>query len=715
MRRITTISAAAVIMAVVLALGAASPASAMSADGVSLPAQDAPDPNASDKVVRMARAGWDTGWFQAEIYKQLLHRLGYQVIGPMTMDNDEFYSAVDDGTVDMWANGWFPLHDRFIAESDSVETVGAQVSGGALQGYFVDRATAEAHDIDNLGDLADPAIAALFDADGNGLADLVGCDEGWTCASIIEAQIEAFGLSDRVEQVQGAYSPLMKEVVARYKAGSPVLYYTWTPNWTVGLLKPGTDVVWLQTPPTSTVESEARQVAEAAQALTDATVQVEGCAQRQCRTGWVPSDIRVVANTDFLEANPAVRTLLEQVVIPLEDISAQNARMVNGQGAAEGDPEDIVAHAKDWIVDHQSLVAGWIDTADPGAVAYSPDGDAVGGGGVLRVAARVLPPFVTYADGKFGGFEVDLARMLGNRMGMTTEIYGIDTVAKQIDDLNRAAADVALGGVTITKSRETQVDFSLPVLDTGLRIMVPVEDRSGLRRLIGGFLTAIADPGLLVLLAGVAVAVLLAAHLIWWMERRHNSDFAKPYPKGIWDSFYWSVVTMSTVGYGDKVPKANVGRAFSLLWIIFGTLVFATLTASIASSLAVDRLRQEISGPSDLPGRIVATVTESSGQAYLSSVGIGPVFVNEIEAAYELLEDGDVDAVVFDAPVLDYWASHNSGGKFTTVGAEFDKVSYGIAVSDQNAELREQINRVLLDAIESGEYDLLRDRWFGAS
>jgi len=108
-------------------------------------------------------------------------------------------------------------------------------------------------------------------------------------------------------------------------------------------------------------------------------------------------------------------------------------------------------------------------------------------------------------------------------------------------------------------------------------------------------------------------------------------------------------------------------------------------------------------------------VTESSGQAYLSSVGIGPVFVNEIEAAYELLDDGDVDAVVFDAPVLDYWASHNSGGKLTTVGAEFDKVSYGIAVSDQNAELREQINRVLLDAIESGEYDLLRDRWFGAS
>ena len=134
--------------------------------------------------VRLARATWDTGWFQAEVYGLLLERLGYRVEGPVTMGNAEFYAAVAAGEVDLWANGWFPLHDSFIEESAPVEVVGTAVDDGALQGYFVDAATAEAHSITSLGDLADPAVAALFDHDGDGRADLVGCEVGWSCALI---------------------------------------------------------------------------------------------------------------------------------------------------------------------------------------------------------------------------------------------------------------------------------------------------------------------------------------------------------------------------------------------------------------------------------------------------------------------------------------------------------------------------------------------------
>ena len=730
MRRLTVTSVAS-IMAAALLFGAVGPSSAALSAVVSRPAQETSDAPAAartgdfpgfsgnsdrvgnaDKVVRMARAGWDTGWFQAEIYKQLLQRLGYRVIGPVTMDNDEFYSSLAVGGVDLWANGWFPLHDPFLVGNESVEAVGTQVSGGALQGYFVDKATADAYGITNLGDLADSDVAALFDYDGDGLADLIGCDEGWTCALTIDTHLEAFGLTGHVEQIQGQYSPLIQEALARQRAGEPALYYTWTPNWTVGLLKLGEDTVWLQTPEASTAAPQVLQRPESARVLTDTTVRVDGCAAEQCRTGWEPSDIRAVANSDFLDANPAVRTLLEQVVIPLQDISEQNARMVEG----EGDPEDIVAHAQAWIADNRSLVEGWINAADPDAVAYSPAGapDADADREPLRVTARVLPPFVTYGEGRFGGFEVELVTLLANRLGMRSEFSVVDTIAKQIDDLDRSVADVALGGVAITKSRETQVDFSLPVLDTGLRVMIPVEERSGIRNVIGGYLRALADSGLFLLLIGVVIAVLLAAHLIWLMERRNNPDFAQPYPKGIWDSFYWSVVTMSTVGYGDKVPRGRIGRAFSLLWIIFGTLVFAVLTAAIASSLAVDRLRQDISGPSDLHGHRVATVADSPGDTYLTSVGIGPVRVAEIDDAIARLRDGDVDAVVFDAPVLEYWASNNGAGEVTVVGPDFETVRYGIAMPAESHELREQINRALLDMEEADEFDRVRDRYFGA-
>ena len=221
---------------------------ALLAMGTGLPASGQPEEGPSEvKTVRMARATWDTGWFQAEVYRLLLLRLGYRVERPVTMENPDFYRAVAAGEVDLWVNGWFPTHDGLIEEG-LVERVGTQVEAGALQGYFVDAATAGAHGITNLGDLADPEVAALFDRDADGRADLIGCETGWTCSHVIEHHLEAFGLDATVEQVQGDYSPLIAETIARFEAGQPVLYYTWTPNWTVGELVPGRDVVWLETP-----------------------------------------------------------------------------------------------------------------------------------------------------------------------------------------------------------------------------------------------------------------------------------------------------------------------------------------------------------------------------------------------------------------------------------------------------------------------------------
>ena len=666
----------------------------------------AQDPSDDAPRVRLARATWDTGWFQAEVYRLLLGRLGYGVDGPVTMDNAEFYEAVAAGEVDLWVNGWFPAHEVFIAGDAPVSKVGTAVDDGALQGYFVDAATAATHGIFNLGDLADPAVASLFDHDGDGRADLVGCNVGWSCAATIEHHLEVYGLAGTVEQVQGDYSPLITETINRLRSGQPVLYFTWTPNWTVGELVPGTDVVWLETPFPSLPPDQAAALDQTAIAG------IDGCANDPCQTGWPPNDIRAVANSDFLEANPSVRTLLEQVVISLADISEQNARMVTHGG----DPADIRHHAEQWVAANAALVNRWVSAADPDAVALDDAADdGAAAGGTLAVAARALPPFVIYENRTYSGFEVELVQLVAAKLGMSAEIYAVDTVAKQVDDISRGVAQVGLGGVAVTESREEVVDFSLPVLDSGLTILVLNDSSRGVVDRIGVFFGAIASSDLPWLLVVFGVAVLVAAHLIWWLERHHNPDFAVPYRRGIWDSFYWSVVTMSTVGYGDKVARGTRGRALALLWIGLGTLVFASFTAAIASSLAVNELRSEISGPSDLLGRRVATVTHSAGQAYLPSIGVGPVLVDDIEDAYPLLSEGEVDAVVFDAPVLQFHAAREGAGEVATVGTDFQRVQYGLMLSEDDPELQESIDLALLDLVESGIYQRLHDAWFGAS
>lgn len=664
--------------------------------------EDDPD---TAPTVRMARATWDTGWFQAEIYRILLNRIGYRVEGPTTMENAQFYDAVAEGEVDMWANGWFPLHDSLIDAEDPVELVGTQVDAGALQGYFIDRATAETHGIDNLGDLEVPDVAALFDVDGNGAADLIGCNVEWTCAPTIDHHLDEYGLTQTVEHIQADYSPLMRATIERYRAGEPILFYTFTPNWTVGELVPGEDVVWLETPFPSLPPDQSGEDRTNVSGLS-------GCANEPCQTGWPPNDIRVVANTAFLDQNPSVRALVQQVEIPLADILEQNAQMVEGGSSIA----DIREQAARWVESNEALIREWVTTADPDAVPIQGSvGTAEMSGEPLQVAVRDLAPFVLYDNRTYGGFEIELAELIGTQLGRRVELYAVDTVAKQLDDVLRGAADLAMGGVAITQDREALVDFSLPVLDTGLTILVPTDADQGILGQIRGFLRTVANSDLPWLLVVFGVAVLVAAHLIWLTERRNNPDFDESYGRGIWDSFYWSVVTMSTVGYGDKVARGNSGRLLALLWIAAGTLVFATFTAAIASALAVEEIRGDITGPGDLPGSQVVTVTDSAGQNYLSGQGIGPMLVDDIETAYAVLERGDADAVVFDAPVLRFHATREGDGSVDTVGPDFENVQYGVAIAHGQTELREQVNLALLEIIESGAYEQLHNKWFGGT
>jgi glycine betaine/proline transport system substrate-binding protein len=304
-----------------------------------------------DPTVTMARADWSSGHMQAEIYAQLIGELGYTVEDPSghTLNPNAFYPALDSGQYDLWANGWFPTHDIYLTaetaaglEYDrSIEAVGQQVESGALQGYMIDKATADAMGITSMSDLENSSTAAVFDQDGDGLADLIGCNEGWGCATIIDNHIAELGWGANVEQVSGTYGELMQGVQDRVAAGDPVLFYAWTPNWTYEALPAGDAVVWLESPALEDDEgtTEVRGLA--------------GCAGNPCDLGWPVNSIRAVANSEFLDDNADIRRLLEQVQIPLDDIAAQNAR---------ANP-DAKADAAAWIADNRALVDIWLANA----------------------------------------------------------------------------------------------------------------------------------------------------------------------------------------------------------------------------------------------------------------------------------------------------------------------------------------------------------------
>jgi glycine betaine/proline transport system substrate-binding protein len=308
-------------------------------------------------TVRLTRATWNTGWINAAIYQRLLEELGYEVEAVNPLANDAFYLSVARGDVDMWANGWFPLHNNYLEDEQvqgQVELVGYIVEQGALQGYLIDKATYESEGIDNLGDLQDPAVAEMFDYDGDGQANLIGCPEGWGCAGVINHHIEAYELGDTVQHTQGEYALLMADTIGRYQRGESILFYTWTPNWTVNELVPGEDVVWIEVPEPSLPEDQAAM--EEFVTLEG----IEGCVNDPCQMGFPYGDIRVVGNSEFLGNNPAVEQLAYEVSIPFADINAQNSRMEEND---EKSYEDILTHADDWIEENRENVDEWLAAA----------------------------------------------------------------------------------------------------------------------------------------------------------------------------------------------------------------------------------------------------------------------------------------------------------------------------------------------------------------
>ncbi len=310
--------------------------------------------------VQPARATWNTGYFQEALVREGLKELGYLVAAPKELQNPLFYQAVVQGEVDYWTNGWFPTHLSQMPSGweSRVETVGYVVKSGGMQGYLVSKRDAEMFNITSLDDFKRPEVMRAFDANGDGKADLSACPTGWGCEKVINHHLDVYGLNGCINPRKSGYSANMTDTVARYKSGKPVFFYTWAPNWTLDAMKPGKDVLWINVP--QIVPKDSQRANQDLMTVSD----VDGAVTNPLKTGFVTSDIRVVANSQFLKKNPAVRRFFEVFTLPLGDVNAQNARMQRG----EKSQSQIERHVREWISANQEKWDAWLAEARAAAM-----------------------------------------------------------------------------------------------------------------------------------------------------------------------------------------------------------------------------------------------------------------------------------------------------------------------------------------------------------
>jgi len=337
-----------------------------------------------------------------------------------------------------------------------------------------------------------------------------------------------------------------------------------------------------------------------------------------------------------------------------------------------------------------------------------PQAQQAAGDRVLRVGTTNAPPFaIKTKDGQWQGIAIELWRDLASDLELRFELE-----ERKFQDLLKDVADgsldVAVAAITITAEREKMVDFSHPFYTTGLGIAVAYETSGqGWLNVAEQFFSL----EFLYVLALLVVVQLAAGFLVWLFERRRNKEMFGGGPaRGIASGFWWSAVTMTTVGYGDKAPQTLGGRIVALVWMFISVIILSSFMAAITSSLTLGELGGPVKGLSDLKRVRVGTVEGSSSAAFLRERNITVVPYESTRHGLDAVASGDIAAFVQDAPILLYLVNTRFNGQLQVLPGTFSRQDYGIALT-AGSKLRETLNRDLLKYIRSEGWGLLLDRY----
>jgi ABC-type amino acid transport substrate-binding protein len=328
---------------------------------------------------------------------------------------------------------------------------------------------------------------------------------------------------------------------------------------------------------------------------------------------------------------------------------------------------------------------------------------------VLRVGTKSVPPFaMKRPDGSWTGISIELFRRFSRETGRKHEFIERD-LPGLLSGLQDGSLDAVTAALTMTAEREELFDFTHPFVVSGLGIGVLASDGFALGPVVDRFLS-----GSFVPVFGLALlALTCASALVWLFEARKNPEhFGGSWLQGLGSALWWSAVTMTTVGYGDKAPRTVLGRLVASVWMIAGVIVISALTATITSALTVSQLSPSIAGPDDLPDHSVATVAGSTSEDYLRTHGVRTVALPSLAACADALHDGVVGAIVYDQPLLRHYVLSNPDRAFHVLPKSFEPWGYGVGLPS-GSELREPLNRFLLRDLSTAEWQAVVDRHLG--
>ncbi len=321
------------------------------------------------------------------------------------------------------------------------------------------------------------------------------------------------------------------------------------------------------------------------------------------------------------------------------------------------------------------------------------------------------PPFMMQEDEyKLSWFSIDLMDEIAARSDFSV-IYGkFDVFWDMVDATQDGRVNMSIANITITKAREEILDYSQPIYASGLQIMVLKKWNSK------WYFQIIWESGILWFIVWAFLLLLIIAHIVWFFEKnvenpRHDY-FRDDYVWWVWDAFRWAFIIMTMWWFENEVPYKKISRFVAMVWIVVSLFLVSSLTANITTSLTVNELSSKISGIEDLNGKTVWAMKWPTVREYLAPLWIKVKEFENSDELYNSLKNKTVDAVIWDAPIIQYYVNGIWKSDFSLVWKVFKPENYGILLPE-DSPYKEQIDRVLLEIQEDWTYSKIHNKYFG--
>lgn len=322
------------------------------------------------------------------------------------------------------------------------------------------------------------------------------------------------------------------------------------------------------------------------------------------------------------------------------------------------------------------------------------------------MGVKISPPFLfEKPNGQLTGISVNLLNELNKkyRKNIRFKKYELDGL---LTALKNKTIDLSINPITVTEERLAQVDFSQPFYISNLSVVARKQEKNKVLAFIKNLFSLEFFSVLFLLF----IVIFIFGSLVWYFERKDNKDF-KNNAKGLFDGLWFSAVTMTTVGYGDKSPRTHGGKIVSLIWMFTAIIIVSGFTASIAASLTVDNLEGNIKSFQELEKKTVGTIAGSSSFDYLSENNIYPLVFKSIANALTAINTGKIDAFVYDEPLLRFeLKKHADRNNLIVLPFSFNTQYYGLGFP-KDSPLLDQVNPDLLHILKTPKWESILKKY----